>query len=57
VTSANAAPMAIPNSRSGIEISQTMGHAINASNATGQQMTQRMIQARKLSMGMAAYEF
>jgi hypothetical protein len=49
--------MAIPTSRSGIEISQTMGHAINASNATGQQMTQRMIQARKLSMGMAAYEF
>jgi hypothetical protein len=47
--------MPIPTSRSGIEVSQTMGQATSTSNATGQQIMQRMSQARKLSM--ASYEF
>jgi hypothetical protein len=54
---ASTAPTLIPINLSGIDISQTMGHKINASTAMGQQMMNRMSQARNLSMVMTAEQW
>jgi len=44
LTNASTAPMLMPTSFSGIEISQTTGQTISASSARGQHSTNRMHQ-------------